>query len=130
MRFAHPLYLDDVAADLPSLAIIIAHVAKPFWREALMVASAKPNISLDISGWQGEPLDHFYGMLRTALDMVGPWRIFFASDGPFLNMACPLDRWVKMLIEPDLTSCPGFTFLREEMDIITGMAFARLLKLR
>lgn len=131
-RFAQPIYIDDVAADLPDLPIIMAHVGSELWEEALMVASVKPNIHFDISGWQVAFSSHpqkFYRMLRTVLDTVGPWRVFFGSDGPYLNVLSPLDRWVKALTEPDLSSCPEISFKPEEIEIILGKSFARLLKL-
>lgn len=131
-RFAQPLLLDDVAADFPDLSIIMAHVAQEMWKEALTVARIKTNIYFDFSGWQASFVGHpraFYEMLRTVLDEIGPWRVFFGSDGPFLELSCPLDRWVKGLTEPDLSSCPGISFTSQEIDIVMGRAFARLLKL-
>jgi len=131
-RFAQPICLDDVAADFPDLPIIMAHVANEMWEEALAVAGMKPNVYFDISGWQGIAVSRprsFYAMLRKLLNQVGPWRVFFASDGLFSELACPLDRWVKALTEPDLETCPEISFTPEEIDIVMGKACARLLKL-
>jgi len=131
-RFAQPIYLDDVAADFPDLPIIMAHVAQEMREEALIVARMKTNIYFDISGWQATFVSRpraFYSMLRSVLDEVGPWRVFFGSDGPFLDLTCPLDRWVKALTEPDLSSCPEVSFTSQEIETIMGKAFARLLKL-
>ena len=131
-RFAQPIHIDDVAADFPDLPIIMAHVASELWEEALMVAVVKPNIYFDISGWQVTFSNHpqdFYRMLRTVLDAVGPWRVFFGSDGPYLNVLCPLDRWVKALTEPDLSYCPEISFQPEETEVIMGKSFARILNM-
>lgn len=131
-RFAQPIYVDDVAADFPDLPIIMAHVAHQLWEEALMVAGIKPNVYFDFSGWQiifNNHPEKFYRMLRAVLDEVGPWRVFFGTDGPYLNVLCPWDRWIKAITEPDLSRCPEVSFTREEIDIIMGKAFARLLKL-
>ncbi len=68
-------------------------------------------------------------MLRTVIDHVGPWRVFFGSDGPYLNVLCPLENWVKAVTEPDLSSCPEVSFTPEETEIIMGKAFARLMGL-
>jgi predicted TIM-barrel fold metal-dependent hydrolase len=129
-RFAQPIHMDDVAADFPDLSIIMAHAGLEMWEEALIVARVKSNVSFDISGWQAIWANRpqaFYRMLRTLLNEVGPWRVFFGSDGPFLDLSCPLDRWVRAFTEPDLTSCPDISFSQEEMEIVTGRAFARLL---
>jgi uncharacterized protein len=127
-RFARPVYVDDVAADFPDLAIIIAHCGHHWWEEALMVCTVKPNCYVDISGWQRDYLAHphiFYAVLRRFLDAIGPWRIFFATDGPYLNVLCPLDQWVKAVREPSAHE-GGVVFDAEEIDIIMGRAFARL----
>lgn len=131
-RFTQPIYLDDVAADFPDLPIIMAHVAHELWPEALLVASVKANIYFDFSGWQIAYNAHpgaFYRMLRAVIDLVGPWRVFFGTDGPYLNVLCPWESWVKAVTEPDLSSCPDVSFSPEETEIIMGKAFARLLRL-
>jgi predicted TIM-barrel fold metal-dependent hydrolase len=131
-RFAQPMNLDDVAADFPQLPIIMAHCAHSLWEEALLVAEIKPNVYFDFSGWQIICRNHpekFYRMLRAVIDQVGPWRVFFGTDGPFFNVFCPWGTWVKTVAEPDLSSCPEVSFTPEETEIIMGKAFARLLDL-
>jgi predicted TIM-barrel fold metal-dependent hydrolase len=126
-RYAQPIFVDDVAADFPDLPIIMAHVGHQMWNEALLVASVKPNVYFDISGWQLAFNNHpaeFYRMLRRLLDEVGPWRVFFGTDGPYLNVMCPVDTWLKAVKEPDLSSCPDVSFSREELDTILGNSFA------
>jgi predicted TIM-barrel fold metal-dependent hydrolase len=132
-RFGQPMHLDDVAADFPDLSIIMAHVGLSAWHEALEVVAVKPNVYLDFSGWQVTCLSNpseFYRMLRRVLNVVGPWRVFFGSDGPILNPLLPLDRWVEAVKNPDLSSCSDISFSNEEKEIILGKAFARLMKLQ
>jgi hypothetical protein len=129
-RFTQPINVDDVAADFPEIPIIMAHVAHELWHEALLVASVKSNIYFDFSGWQltYDDFPHeFYRMLRRVIDQVGPWRVFFGTDGPYLNFLCPLEKWVNVIKEPDLSSCPEVSFSDEEKEIILGNGFARLL---
>jgi predicted TIM-barrel fold metal-dependent hydrolase len=131
-RFTQPIYIDDVAADFPDLPIIMAHCAHALWQEALLVAEIKPNIYFDFSGWQmthGNHPQDFYRMLRRVIDQVGPWRVFFGTDGPYYNALFPWGTWVKAITEPDLSSCPEISFTPEETEIIMGKAFARLMKL-
>lgn len=129
-RFARPIYVDDVAADFPDLKIVMAHVGHAMWEEALLVAGVKPNVRFDFSGWQlvwnEHPAD-FYRMLRRVLDTVGPWRVFFGTDGPFLDVLCPLERWKQAVLEPDLGCAPEVSFTDEEKRVIMGDGFARLL---
>jgi uncharacterized protein len=129
-RFTQPIHVDDVAADFPDLPIIMAHVGHQLWQEALMVAGIKSNIYFDFSGWQLFLNSHpqeFYRMLRRVIDDIGPWRVFFGTDGPYLNAVCPVEKWVQTIMEPDLSSCPEVSFTDEEKRIIMGDAFARLL---
>jgi predicted TIM-barrel fold metal-dependent hydrolase len=51
LKYADPLALHDVAADLPDLRIVIAHPSFPWQDEALAVATHKPNVHIDLSGW-------------------------------------------------------------------------------
>lgn len=129
-RYTRPISVDDAAADFPDLPIIMAHVGHELWEEALLVGSVKTNVYYDISGWQiafNRDPGEFYRMLRKLLDVVGPWRVFFGTDGPYLNVLCPLEKWLAAVREPDLSCCPEVSFSREELDIITGGSFARLL---
>jgi len=132
-RFAQPVYVDDVAADFPDLSIIMAHVGSPNWEETLGIARMKPNVYFDFSAWQinfASGPSEFYRILRRILDGIGPWRLFFGTDGPFVNVAMPPDQWVKAIKEPNLSSCPDISFSNEEKDIILGRAYARLMKLK
>ncbi|MEX2197725.1 MAG: amidohydrolase family protein, partial [Burkholderiales bacterium] len=38
LKYSHPMYLDDVAADFPDMPIILAHPSFPWQEEALSVA--------------------------------------------------------------------------------------------
>ncbi len=131
-RFARPVYIDDVASDFPNLNIIMAHAGHHWWEEALLVCSVKPNCFMDISGWQRDFIEHplnFYQVLRKIVDAVGPWRVFFASDGPYLNTLLPLKQWVEGILSPQLPEGTDITFTPEELEIIMGKSFARLLRI-
>ncbi|MCW3489718.1 amidohydrolase family protein [Dethiobacter alkaliphilus] len=129
-RFGRPVYVDDVAADFPDLKIIMAHCGYRWWEEALLVCSYKPNCHVDISGWQLEFVEkthNFYRMLRRLIDDVGPWRVIFGSDGPYLNGMCSLKDWVGAFRNPDAAP-QGITFTKEEIDAVMGRSIARIMK--
>jgi predicted TIM-barrel fold metal-dependent hydrolase len=131
-RYCLPIDVDEVAADFPELPIIMAHAAWSMWRDALQVAYFKPNIYFDFSCWQfifNQFPEEFYSMLRRIIDVIGPWRIFFGSDGPLWNLSCPLNLWVQAIREPDLASCPDISFTGEEKEIILGKGLAQLLNI-
>ncbi len=50
LKYANPIYLDDVAADFPDMPIILAHPSFPWQEEALSVATHKPQVYIDLSG--------------------------------------------------------------------------------
>lgn len=50
-RFADPIHVDDVAADHPDLAILVAHAGRPLWGEtAFFLARRHANVYLELSG--------------------------------------------------------------------------------
>jgi predicted TIM-barrel fold metal-dependent hydrolase len=52
LKYCQPIpYFDDVAADFPTLTIILAHPAVPWQEEQLSVALHKQNVYIDLSGW-------------------------------------------------------------------------------
>jgi len=66
---AHPLALEEVAAELPGLRIVIAHFGWPWVTEALMLALKFPNVSLDTSVlYSGTPADSIRHVMS---DLIG-----------------------------------------------------------
>ncbi len=125
--FSQPRYMDAVAADFPDLKLIIAHCGHGWWAEAIDLAVSKPNLYVDFSGWEAEYAgnpDYLYRPLRTAIDMLGPWRVMFGTDGSMNNFVVWPKEWVAAFREPESPS--GIAFSREEMDIVLGGAAARL----
>ncbi len=47
--YGHPMHLENVAADFPTLNIVIAHFAWPWVLEAAMLALKYPNVYIDTS---------------------------------------------------------------------------------
>ena len=46
-----PMHLDDVAVNFGDMQIVMAHLCFPWQNEALSVATHKPNVWIDLSGW-------------------------------------------------------------------------------
>ncbi len=51
LRYSDPMLIDDVAADLPDLTIILAHPSVPWQDAAISMATHKANVFIDLSGW-------------------------------------------------------------------------------
>ncbi len=111
VKYAQPVYVDKVAADFPTLKIVLAHVGVPWTNEALMVASKNPNVSVDVSGWQvyasRAPIKVYEMITEAKLNRVFPSRMLFGSDFPLFEYAMPLKSWVaffaKLRIPDDMT---------------------------
>ena len=65
-------------------------------------------------------------MLRHALDVIGPWRVMYGTDNPYLTLAMSAKEW-----EAAVKDAPNseFSFSKEEIDIVLGPAAVRLLKI-
>ena len=88
LKYANPLALDDVAADFPDLRIIIAHPSFPWQEEALAVATHKPNVYIDLSGWSPK---YFPPVLVRYANTLLRHKVLFGSDFPLLTP----DRWLQ-----------------------------------
>lgn len=125
--FSQPKYIDAAAGDFPDVKFIIAHCGHGWWMEALDMGLSKPNLYVDFSGWQaqysGDP-DYFYFVLRAAINLLGPWRVLFGTDGSMTNFMVWPNDWMSAWLEPKSPS--GISFTQEEIDIVTGQAAARL----
>ncbi len=91
LKFNLPRNIDDVAVNFPDLDIVMCHAGWPWKDEFLLVANSNPNIWVDIT------VLHFpeimYGVegytektIRQLVDLVGPERILWGSEGPFLDL--------------------------------------------
>jgi predicted TIM-barrel fold metal-dependent hydrolase len=88
LKYAHPLLLDDVAADFPDLTIIMAHPAVPWQEEQLAVALHKGNVYIDLSGWSPK---YFRPILVQYISSILKDKTLFGSDYPVLQP----DRWLR-----------------------------------
>ncbi|QVI27255.1 amidohydrolase [Mycolicibacterium neoaurum] len=88
LRYSNPMALDEVAARFPDLTIIIAHPSFPWQDEALAVATHKPNVYIDLSGWSPK---YFPPQLVQYSNSLLKHKVLFGSDFPLISP----DRWMK-----------------------------------
>lgn len=86
LRYSDPMLLDDVAADFPELTIVMAHPAVPWVDAQISIATHKPNVYVDLSGWSPK---YFPPQLVQALSRQLRTKALFGTDYPYLQ----LDRW-------------------------------------
>jgi predicted TIM-barrel fold metal-dependent hydrolase len=99
LKYSNPMDLDDVAADFPDLRIIAAHPSFPWQDEALAVATHKPNVYIDLSGWSPK---YFPPQLIRYANTLLKHKVLFGSDYPVLTP----DRWLadfeRLEIKPEV----------------------------
>jgi uncharacterized protein len=88
LKFSNPMCVDDVAADFPSLKIILAHPSFPWQDEALAIAVHKPNVYIDLSGWSPK---YFPENLIRYTNGPLKEKMLFGSDYPLITP----DRWLS-----------------------------------
>lgn len=88
LKYADPMRVDDVAADFPDMKIILAHPSFPWQDEALAVATHKPNVYIDLSGWSPK---YFPPQLVRYANTLLRDRVLFGSDFPVITP----ERWLR-----------------------------------
>ena len=84
MEWANPLLYDPVARRFPELKIILAHVGRPWFTDALVMVRKHPNVYADISaamlgpwwGYQALAAFHEAGLLT---------KLLFGTDWPIVS---------------------------------------------
>jgi predicted TIM-barrel fold metal-dependent hydrolase len=87
LKYANPMYIDDVAVDFPDMPIILAHPSFPWQDEALSVALHKPQVYIDLSGWSPK---YFPPQLVQYANTLLKEKMLFGSDFPMITP----DRWM------------------------------------
>jgi predicted TIM-barrel fold metal-dependent hydrolase len=88
LKYSNPMHVDDVAVDFPDLKIILAHPSFPWQEEALAVATHKPNVYIDLSGWSPK---YFPPLLVRYANTLLKDKVLFGSDFPVITP----DRWIE-----------------------------------
>jgi len=96
LAYSNPIYLDDVAVDFPDMPIIMAHPSFPWQEEALSVATHKPQVYIDLSGWSPK---YFPPILVQYANTLLADKVLFGTDFPVLTP----ERWMS-----DLEKMGGF----------------------
>ena len=88
LKYSDPMFLDDVAVDFPDMPIVIAHPSFPWQENALAVATHKPQVYIDLSGWSPK---YFPPILIQYANTVLKDKMLFGSDFPVITP----DRWLE-----------------------------------
>lgn len=114
LKYSNPMHLDDVAVDFPDLTIIIAHPSFPWQDEALAVATHKPNVYIDLSGWSPR---YFPPQLIRYANSLLKHKVLFGSDFPLISP----DRWLSEFAQLEIKDSVRPLILRENAIIALGL---------
>ena len=114
LKYSNPMCVDDVAADFPELKIILAHPSFPWQEEALAVATHKPNVYIDLSGWSPK---YFPEILVRYTNTLLRHKMLFGSDYPLLTP----DRWLRDFAELPIRDEVRPLVLRDNAAALLGL---------
>jgi uncharacterized protein len=98
LRYSNPLLLDDIAADFPSLTVILAHPSVPWQAEAISMATHKANVHIDLSGWRPK---YFPPELVRAANGLLSRKVLFGTDYPLITPERWLEDFEGLGIDPE-----------------------------
>lgn len=92
LKYAHPLHIDDLAARLPELKIVIAHFGYPWTIDAAEVVYKNKNVYADCSGFvygkfNAGDQKYFKKVFQNFLDRTDGSKILFGTDWPISNQS-------------------------------------------
>jgi predicted TIM-barrel fold metal-dependent hydrolase len=114
LKYANPMYMDDVAVDFPDMPIILAHPSFPWQDEALSVALHKPQVYIDLSGWSPK---YFPPQLVQYANTLLKEKMLFGSDFPMITP----DRWLADFERIDIRPAVRPLILKENAVRLFGL---------
>jgi predicted TIM-barrel fold metal-dependent hydrolase len=115
LKYSNPMLVDDVAVDFPDLAIVLAHPSFPWQDEALAMATHKPNVYIDLSGWSPK---YFPPQLVRYANTLLKEKVLFGSDYPVITP----DRWLADFAALDLKPEVRPLILKDNAARLLGLA--------
>ncbi|MET9078390.1 amidohydrolase family protein [Streptomyces sp. NPDC004232] len=114
LKHSDPMLVDDVAVDFPELRIILAHPSFPWQDEALAVATHKPHVYIDLSGWSPK---YFPPQLVRYANTLLKDKVLFGSDYPVITP----DRWLADFAALDIRPEVRPRILKENAARLLGL---------
>lgn len=79
---ASPVLLDQAARDFPALDFILAHGSVSYAEDCAMMAAFRPNVYIDVSGYQSADLMFLEQLIRRNFSH----KVLFGTDWPFFRL--------------------------------------------
>jgi len=98
IKYADPIYLDDIATDFPDLRLLMAHSGRGLWYEkAFFLSRLHPNLYLEISGLPPKNLLNYFPDMEKNID-----KFVYGSDWPGIRtINCNIEAIKKLPLAKD-----------------------------
>jgi predicted TIM-barrel fold metal-dependent hydrolase len=120
---ASPVLLDEAARTFPGVNFILAHGSVSYVEECAMMAGFRPNVYLDVSGFQTADLSMLEQLFRRGFRH----KVLFGTDWPLFRLQ---GRQSECLAKLNAEGGPIDALLDHERRAFFGGTVARLLSLR
>jgi predicted TIM-barrel fold metal-dependent hydrolase len=117
LKYSNPMCLDDVAADFPTLQIVLAHPSFPWQDEAISICLHKDNVWIDLSGWSPK---YFPSQLVQYANTQLRTKVLFGSDFPLITP----ERWLADFEQAPFKDEVRPLILKENAGRLLGLAAA------
>jgi len=125
-EFASPFLVDEAARLFPTVDFILAHGAVNFVEECVMMCRFRPNVYLDISGYQSTlGYDPLAGAVKNIVSLGINHKVLFGTDFPVFRLQGEQADFVEVLTGPD--GALGHLNQRER-DLVLSKNSTRLLE--
>jgi predicted TIM-barrel fold metal-dependent hydrolase len=118
---ARPILIDQAALDFPTVNFILAHGSIAYVEECIMLCAFRPNMYLDISGFEMSPVESLNPLLSRGINH----KIIFGTDWPVFRMQGSQKSFVEKLLDD---SSPLGNLRSYEIEAIFRKTMERLLK--
>jgi uncharacterized protein len=100
--YASPFLVDEVARLFPTVDFILAHGTVNFVEECVMMCRFRPNVYLDISGYQSTlGYDPLAGAVRNIVSLGINHKVLFGTDFPVFRLQGEQTDFVEVLTGQD-----------------------------
>jgi hypothetical protein len=103
-ELAQPIHIDKAARDFPGVDFIFAHASVHYTDECAMLCNNRPNLYLDVSGYEASASARLNALLRRGINH----KVLFATDWPIFRLqgrqVAFMDRLITDGILPDTMS--------------------------
>jgi predicted TIM-barrel fold metal-dependent hydrolase len=93
---ARPIHVDQAARDFPAIPFLLAHAGTTYPDESAMLAAFRPNVFLEVSGFQA----HYSAPLSQLTRRGIGHKLIFGSDWPVFGLHATLAGTLAGLLDP------------------------------